>query len=92
MSKVDPSAQLRHSNSDSERLNQLQQKMIDDLQVKVAFLDDLVEQLNAQVALQNQQLSDLKQQMQLLYRRVEAADLEEGIAAFDVINDKPPHY
>lgn len=92
MSKVEPSAQLCHSNSDSERLNQLQQKMIDDLQVKVAFLDDLVEQLNAQVALQNQQLSDLKQQMQLLYRRVEAADVQDGIAAFDVINDKPPHF
>ncbi len=65
---------------------------IEDLQVRIAFLDDLVEQLNAQLAIQGQELAALKKQMQLLYRRVDASDLSEGIAAFDPIADKPPHY
>ncbi|MGN5763489.1 SlyX family protein [Acinetobacter calcoaceticus] len=65
---------------------------IEDLQVRIAFLDDLVEQLNQQLAIQTQEIADLKKQMQLLYRRVESSDLSEGIAAFDPINDKPPHY
>ncbi|NIE97777.1 SlyX family protein [Acinetobacter sp. C26M] len=65
---------------------------IEDLQVRIAFLDDLVEQLNQQLAIQTQEIADLKKQMQLLYRRVESSDLSEGIAAFDPVSDKPPHY
>lgn len=65
---------------------------IEDLQVRIAFLDDLVDQLNEQIAKQNQEIANLQKQMQLLYRRVEAADLEEGIAAFDPMANKPPHY
>ena len=65
---------------------------IEDLQVQIAFLDDLVEQLNDQVALQSVEIANLKKQMQLLYQRVESADLSEGIAAFDPMTNRPPHY
>lgn len=65
---------------------------IEDLQVRIAFLDDLVEQLNDQVVQQNLEIADLKKQMQLLYQRVESADLSEGIAAFDPMTNRPPHY
>lgn len=65
---------------------------IEDLQVRIAFLDDLVEQLNDQVARQGAEISDLKQQMQLIYQRIESADLSEGIAAFDPMTNRPPHY
>ncbi|AYA02932.1 SlyX family protein [Acinetobacter sp. WCHAc010034] len=66
--------------------------LIEDLQVRIAFLDELVEQLNNQVALQNAEITDLKKQMQLLYRRVDASDLSEGIAEFDPLTNRPPHY
>ncbi|MPW43489.1 SlyX family protein [Acinetobacter guerrae] len=65
---------------------------IEDLQVRIAFLDDLVEQLNIQLALQSREIIDLKKQMQLLYQRVEATDLSDGIAPFDPLSNKPPHY
>ena len=65
---------------------------IEDLQVRIAFLDDLVEQLNEQVTKQNLEIADLKKQMQLLYQRVESADLSEGIAPFDPLTNIPPHY
>ena len=65
---------------------------IEDLQVRSAFLDDLVEQLNQQVTRQNLEIINLQKQMTLLYQRVESADLSEGIAEFDPIIDRPPHY
>ena len=65
---------------------------IEDLQVRIAFLDDLVEQLNEQVARQNAELVDLKKQMQFLYQRIESSDLSDGIASFDPMSDRPPHY
>ena len=40
---------------------------IEDLQVRIAFLDDLVEQLNEQVVHQSLEIADLKKQMQLLH-------------------------
>ena len=65
---------------------------IEDLQVRIAFLDDLVEQLNQQLAIQTREIADLKKQMQFLYQRVESSDLSEGIAPFDPASNKPPHY
>ena len=67
-------------------------QLIEDLQVRIAFLDDLVEQLNDQVARQNTEIVDLHKKMQLLYQRVESSDLSEGIAPFDPMTNKPPHY
>lgn len=67
-------------------------KVIEDLQVKMTFLDDLVEQLNSQVAQQNLEIVDLNKKMQLLYQRIEASDMADGIAPFDPITNRPPHY
>lgn len=65
---------------------------IEDLQVRITFLDDLVEQLNEQVSRQSVEIADLKKQMQILYQRVESSDLSDGIATFDPMADRPPHY
>ena len=65
---------------------------IEDLQVRITFLDDLVEQLNEQVSRQSVEIADLKKQMNILYQRVEASDISDGIAAFDPLTNKPPHY
>lgn len=65
---------------------------IEDLQVRIAFLDDLVEKLNEQLVIQAQEIIDLKKQMKLLYQRVESSDLSDGIAPFDPLTNRPPHY
>ena len=65
---------------------------IEDLQVRTAFLDDLVDQLNEQLIIQGQELADLKKQMRILYQRVDASDISDGIAPFDPLTNKPPHY
>ena len=51
-----------------------------------------IEDLNDQVAQQSLEIADLKKQMQLIYQRIESADLSEGIAAFDPMTNRPPHY
>lgn len=66
--------------------------LIEDLQVRIAFLDDLVDQLNDQVAKQNQEITDLNKKMKILYTRIESADLSDGIAPFDPLTNVPPHY
>ena len=65
---------------------------IDELEIRVAFLDDLLDSLNATVAQQAQQLMDLQDQFKLLYNRVDSGGKGEGIEAFDAVNEVPPHY
>lgn len=65
---------------------------IEDLQVRIAFLDDLVEQLNDELAKQSQEIINLQKQFQILYQRIEVSDLSEGITSFDPATNRPPHY
>ncbi len=60
-----------------------------ELQIKVAYLEDTVDTLNDIIAKQDRQLTDLQDQLKLIYRRLQStADISE----FDVLADKPPHY
>jgi SlyX protein len=69
------------------------QVRIDELEIRVAFLDELVESLNRVVAQQDLQLTQLQQQFQLLYRRVDQSlSQQDGVEPFDVLHDIPPHY
>jgi SlyX protein len=65
---------------------------IDELEIRVAFLDDLLDSLNATVAQQAQQLMDLHSQFKVLCSRVESGGKDEGIEAFDAASEVPPHY
>jgi SlyX protein len=65
---------------------------IDELEIRVAFLDDLLDSLNATVSQQAQQLMDLHSQFKVLYSRVESNGKDEGIEAFDAASEVPPHY
>lgn len=67
-------------------------QLIEDLQMRITFLDDVIEQLNQQISKQDQELIDLNRKLKLLYQRIESADLSEGIAPFDPLLNKPPHY
>ncbi len=71
---------------------QILQQRVDELEMRAAFLDDLVESLNSIVGEQAQLLMDLQAQMRVLYSRLESANKGEGIATFDAAQDRPPHY
>ena len=65
---------------------------IEDLQVRIAFLDELVDQLNTQIAIQDREITDLKKQMKILYQRFEVSHLTDGVEQCDPNSDRPPHY
>ncbi|WFF39637.1 SlyX family protein [Moraxella nasibovis] len=64
-----------------------------DLQIKIAYLDNTVDDLNAVITSQTLQIKDLQDQLKLIYRYLQNQHgNDDGIAPFDLLADKPPHY
>ncbi len=61
------------------------------LEETIAHLEVTVEVLNTVVTEQTQQLQDLQRQVQLMYNYLHA-NADDGIAPFDLMADRPPHY
>ncbi|WP_413786936.1 SlyX family protein [Psychrobacter sp. SCQQ22] len=70
----------------------LQTQQVIDLQMSMAHLEMTVERLDAVIARQDKDLQTLQRQLQLIYKQVDSQDIETGIAPFDVMADRPPHY
>lgn len=66
-------------------------QQVTDLQITVAHLEDTLERLDKVIAVQDKQMQDMQRQLQLVYGRIDNKS-EEGVASFDVMADKPPHY
>lgn len=62
-----------------------------DLQIAVAHLELTVETLNDIISRQDKQISNLERQLQLLYGQLKR-QADSGIAPFDLLADRPPHY
>ena len=77
--------------SNTELQNALNEQMIE-LQMNMAHLELTVERLDQVVTHQDKHIRDLQRQLQLVYKQVEGQSNDEGIAPFDVIADRPPHY
>ncbi len=66
---------------------------IDQLEIRLSFLDELADSLDQVVTQQTQQLLALHTQMQLLYQRLESVKQQDhGVAPFIPNDDRPPHY
>jgi len=63
---------------------------ITDLEVKLAFQDDLLEALNQTVAQQQQQIDLLQAEMRLLYQQMKT--LQPSQMADEADEPPPPHY
>ncbi|MBO1530929.1 SlyX family protein [Psychrobacter sp. F1192] len=70
---------------------ELQAQMIE-LQTSMAHLELTVERLDQVVTSQDEYIRTLQRQLQLVYKQIESQSSEGGIAPFDVIADRPPHY
>jgi SlyX protein len=63
---------------------------ITELEIKLAFQDDLLESLSQTVARQQQQIDLLQEQMRVLYRQIKSNDPDNpGLTPQQEI---PPHY
>jgi SlyX protein len=61
-----------------------------ELEIKVAYQEDLVQELNQIVAQQQLQIDRLETAIKLLNERIRS--LSEDIGQVDNKNEKPPHY
>jgi SlyX protein len=64
------------------------EQRITGLEVKLAFADDLLDQLNRTVYRQQQQIEQLARELVELRQRIP----EEGATPEGVSDDQPPHY
>lgn len=69
----------------------VQDQMIE-LQMSTAHLERTVEQLDKVVTRQDQHIQTLQRQIQLINKQLQNQNGDQGIAPFDVVADKPPHY
>ena len=72
-------------------MNELQEQLIE-LQTRVAFQEDTLNQLNQVVAKQDQEILTLQQQLRLLAKRLEDALFVEEQGTAQPADDRPPHY
>lgn len=69
---------------------QADEARLTDVEVKLAFQDDLLEALNRVVAEQQRQIDLLQGEMQLLYGQLKS--LQSGMSDQPVEDSPPPHY
>ncbi len=69
----------------------MQNQEIIRLEETIAHLEMTLEELNTVVTEQTGQIADLQRQMQLMYNYLHA-NSDDGIAPFDLMADRPPHY
>ena len=73
---------MNHNLNDAERLQELE--------VKISYQEDTIEQLNNALSEQQQQLSDLEYKLRLLSDKMKAVPLSDIVSAED--EPPPPHY
>ncbi len=66
-----------------------QEKRLVDLEVKSAYADDLLDQLNRTMFRQQQQIESLARELQVLRQQI-AASGTPGLGA--ALDERPPHY
>jgi len=63
-----------------------------ELQTRLAFQEDTINQLNQVITQQDAAILQLQQQMRLLARRIDELALEQQASAGETPDERPPHY
>ena len=66
------------------------QSLLEQLEVKVAYQDDTIEQLNSVVFEQQRSIERLQKQMQLMIERMKSA--QQNSSNINAEHELPPHY
>lgn len=72
-------------------MHDIQNQLIE-LQTRVAFQEDMLQQLNQVIALQDQDIRQLQQQLKLLSKRFDDSLYTQDQVAGKVEDERPPHY
>jgi SlyX protein len=71
--------------------NEMESRLIE-LEIKVAFQEDLLEDLNTTVAGQQRQLMLLQDQIRALYQQITTSNALAGGGERNLRDEIPPHY
>ncbi len=63
-----------------------------ELQTRLAFQEDTINQLNQVITQQDAAILQLQQQMRLLARRIDELALEQQASGGEAPDERPPHY
>lgn len=72
-------------------MTDLQEQLID-LQTRVAYQEDTLEQLNQVITQQDADINQLKQQIRILAQRLEDSLRTQGQDGELIQDERPPHY
>lgn len=72
-------------------MNELHDDVIE-LQTRVAYQEDTINQLNQVVTKQDADIVQLQQQMRLLAKRIDELSFAQNDAGEEISNERPPHY
>jgi SlyX protein len=72
-------------------MTDLQDDLIE-LQTRLAFQEDTINQSNQVITNQDAAILQLQQQMRLLARRIDELALEQQMNTGDLPDERPPHY
>lgn len=72
-------------------MTDIQEQLID-LQTRVAYQEDTLEQLNQVITQQDADIIQLKQQIRILAQRLEDSQRIQGQGGEQTQDEKPPHY
>ena len=65
-------------------------EVIEDLQSRIAFQEDMITKLNDIVASQELELNSIQKQLRLIYKKVDQLALDDDLPESTI--EKPPHY
>jgi SlyX protein len=68
------------------------QEQLIDLQTRVAYQEDTLEQLNQVITQQDAEIVQLRQQIRILAQRLEDSLRTQGQGGEQIQDDRPPHY
>ena len=72
-------------------MNKIDDELIE-LQTRLAFQEDTINQLNQVVTQQDADIIQLQQQLRLLAKRVDELSYQAGAAGQEIVSERPPHY
>jgi SlyX protein len=74
-----------------QTLNELGDDLIE-LQTRIAYQEDTINQLNHVITKQDADILQLQHQMRLLAKRIDELSFTQGDGSEEITNERPPHY
>ncbi len=74
-----------------QTLNELGDELIE-LQTRIAYQEDTINQLNQVITKQDADILQLQHQMRILAKRIDELSFAQGDGGEDITNERPPHY